>query len=440
MIKFLMTYQKDIIYVLSGICAMIAFLTCITGYPSRTRKESQLIMTFSAMFLLMFENFADFYSGQATDRAHIMVRICNFIVFISILMVIQAFDLYIIDVFRVDLRTPVPILLKIVFVFLCIGEFLVVISQFTGLYYTFDDNNVYHRSDSYAVSYIFPLLSAALLLAVIIRYRKYMWRGKWITLMLFAVAPLIASIVQYFMYGIYVTEMTLVGMVVVLYVFVLIETGRELDEARQNEVRVIMDDKERVRKLFSQTAVALVNVIDERDRLSKGHSVRVADYSRRIAALCGRSEEECEDIYYAALLHDVGKIGIAGYPANRGTGFTEEEYEIIKLHPSIGGRILSNITDYPFISAGARFHHERYDGTGYPDGLAGEDIPEIGRIVAVADAYDNMTSHAGGERIMPQSRIRQELTKGSGTKFDPRFTAAMIELINRDTEYIMREP
>ena len=120
-------------------------------------------------------------------------------------------------------------------------------------------------------------------------------------------------------------------------------------------------------------------------------------------------------------------------------GITDEEFEQIKRHPIIGSQILKNIKEMPKLSIGARWHHERYDGTGYPDGLAGEEIPEEARIVAVADAYDAMSSKRSYRNIMPQAKIREEILRGSGTQFDPRFAQIMLKMIDEDTHYTMRE-
>ena len=141
------------------------------------------------------------------------------------------------------------------------------------------------------------------------------------------------------------------------------------------------------RELFGQTAEALASAIDAKDSYTNGHSRRVAEYSRKIAEEAGKSEEECERVYFAALLHDVGKIGVPIEILTKKGRLTEEEFEQIKLHPVMGGQILSSIRQSPWLSIGARYHHERCDGRGYPEGLKGTDIPEIARIIAVADAY-----------------------------------------------------
>ncbi len=184
---------------------------------------------------------------------------------------------------------------------------------------------------------------------------------------------------------------------------------------------------------------SLADAIDAKDAYTKGHSGRVADYSREIAKRFGYSAERQEEIYMMGLLHDVGKIGVPDEVINKPGKLTDEEFAKIKTHPGRGAKILENIKEMPKLATGARWHHERYDGRGYPDGLAGENIPEEARIIAVADAYDAMTSHRSYRDVIPQEVVKGELEKGSGTQFDPRFAAIMLEIIKEDVDYKLRE-
>ena len=179
----------------------------------------------------------------------------------------------------------------------------------------------------------------------------------------------------------------------------------------------------------------LADAIDAKDAYTKGHSGRVAEYSREIAKRAGYSIERQEEIYMMGLLHDVGKIGVPDAVINKPGRLTDEEFEKIKAHPGRGAKILQNIEEMPQLAIGARWHHERFDGKGYPDGLSGKDIPEEARIIAVADAYDAMTSNRSYRDIIPQEVVKGELEKGSGTQFDPQFAAIMLEIIKEDVEY-----
>ncbi len=229
------------------------------------------------------------------------------------------------------------------------------------------------------------------------------------------------------------------NLLTILAIIVIYRRNKKIKEYQEHEVDTLKEQKNASGRLFEQTATALVNAVDAKDTYSHGHSLRVAGYSKRIAVALHKGPEECEQIYYAALLHDVGKIGIPNTIINKMGKLTEKEYEVIKQHPVKGNLILSSINEYPYLSIGAHFHHERYDGKGYPSGLKGEDIPEIARIISVADAYDAMTSNRSYRKALPQQLVREEFIKGSGTQFDPGIAKVMMDLIDLDTEYRMRE-
>ena len=158
-----------------------------------------------------------------------------------------------------------------------------------------------------------------------------------------------------------------------------------------------------------------------------------------IAERMGLSEEQCENIYYMGLLHDLGKIGVPNEIINKPSRLTEEEYDVIKGHPGMGSEILAEIKSRPDLVTGARWHHERYDGTGYPDHKKGEEIPLEARIIAVADTYDAMTSNRSYRSYLTQERVRDELVKNSGTQFDGKVAGAMLEIMNEDKNYELHE-
>ena len=149
----------------------------------------------------------------------------------------------------------------------------------------------------------------------------------------------------------------------------------------------------------------------------------------------GKNSQELSEIYYTALLHDIGKVGVPDEIINKEGRLTDEEYECMKKHPEIGASILENISEMTSISVGAHWHHERYDGNGYPDALKGEQIPEIARIISVADAYDAMTSNRSYRRLLAQSRVRAEIEAGKGTQFDPEIADHMLNMIDEDQAY-----
>ena len=210
---------------------------------------------------------------------------------------------------------------------------------------------------------------------------------------------------------------------------------REVEE----QTEVAEERRRQVEQLSEEVMKTLANTIDAKDKYTNGHSVRVAVYSKEIAKRCGKSKKEQNDIYHMGLLHDIGKIGVPDTIINKKDKLTDEEYMAVRQHPEIGSDILKTIEQIPDIMAGARWHHERYDGKGYPDGLKGNQIPEFARIIGVADAYDAMTSKRSYRDVLPQQVVRDELEKGKGTQFDPLFAEIMIQMIDDDIRYTMRE-
>ena len=213
----------------------------------------------------------------------------------------------------------------------------------------------------------------------------------------------------------------------------------ELNRLHNDMAREIKTQTEKLSRAYIQIVQALAASVDAKDRYTHGHSSRVAAYSREIAKRAGLSVAEQDSIYMMGLLHDVGKIGIQDAIINKTGRLTDQEYAEIKTHPVVGYEILRNIEDYPELMVGARWHHERYDGGGYPDGLAGEDIPEVARIIAVADTYDAMTSNRSYRKALSQETVRAEIENCKGSQFDPRFADVMLEMIDEDTSYSMRE-
>ncbi len=213
----------------------------------------------------------------------------------------------------------------------------------------------------------------------------------------------------------------------------------DLNHLQRNLEQEVQKKTEENERLFMHVVSSLADAIDAKDTYTNGHSGRVAEYSKEIARRFGYDASRQEEIYMMGLLHDVGKIGVPDAVINKPGRLTEEEFEKIKTHPVMGARILKNIVEMPKLVTGARWHHERYDGRGYPDGLAGDGIPEEARIIAVADAYDAMTSNRSYRNIIPQEHVREEIVKGSGTQFDPRFAEIMLAMIDEDKEYKMKE-
>lgn len=204
-------------------------------------------------------------------------------------------------------------------------------------------------------------------------------------------------------------------------------------------LEMIEESGKRVEQVTNAALSALARAIDAKDKYTQGHSIRVAKYSREIAKRMGKNEDEQNEIYTAALLHDVGKIRIPDDIINKPGKLTDEEFSYIKLHTVSGYGILKDISGDRMPAVCARHHHERYDGHGYPSGIAGKEIPEYARIIAVADSYDAMASNRSYRQALPQQVVRSEIEKGKGVQFDPDIADIMLEIIDEDKNYDLRQ-
>ena len=204
-------------------------------------------------------------------------------------------------------------------------------------------------------------------------------------------------------------------------------------EIQQTKIR-----RDKIERLTNQIMMALASAVDAKDKYTNGHSFRVAAYSKEIAKRMGKNEEEQESIYDMGLLHDIGKIGVPDAIIHKDCRLTDSEFDMVKNHPMIGYHILQNISEMPQLATGARWHHEHFDGSGYPDHLCGSNIPQEARIIAVCDAYDAMTSKRTYSEIKPQTFVRSEIEKGKKIQFDPEVADIMLQMIDEDKDYRMR--
>jgi len=190
--------------------------------------------------------------------------------------------------------------------------------------------------------------------------------------------------------------------------------------------------KENSYSIISQSMNTFASLIDFKDPYTKDHSARVSFYSVKIARKLNMNDEEVRNIAYIALMHDCGKLVIEDDILSKPDKLTPEEYEEMKTHTTAGGKALENITSIKGIKDGAMYHHEHYDGSGYPKGLKGEEIPLYARIIGVADALDAMSSDRCYRKKLPKDKIIEELKSCSGSQFDPKIASIVIDMINNN--------
>ena len=219
----------------------------------------------------------------------------------------------------------------------------------------------------------------------------------------------------------------------------LIESGiKSIEQMRLiKEINTkLQDTYEQLEKSYMESIEVLRQTVDAKDQYTRGHSDRVSDYSVLIGKYMGLADEDLKTLKIGGLFHDVGKIGVPDHILLKPGKLTDDEYSEIKNHPSIGAHILSTATIFSNLIPIVKHHHERYDGKGYPSKLAGNDIPFLARIAAVADTYDAMTSRRPYRDALPLDVVKAEIEKCSGTQFDPEIAKVFLDLLENHYDEI----
>ncbi len=212
----------------------------------------------------------------------------------------------------------------------------------------------------------------------------------------------------------------------------LIESGIK-SIAQMKEIKKINDELE---KAYLESIETLRYTVEAKDTYTRGHSDRVSAYSVLIGKKLGLKQSELNTLKIGGLFHDIGKIGVPDSILLKETKLSENEYSQIKNHPSIGAHILSNATIFKDILPIVKHHHERYDGKGYPSQLAGENIPYLARITAIADSFDAMTSKRTYRDSLPLEKVKEEIKKCSGTQFDPKIAEVFLDILENHYDEI----
>ena len=417
---------------LSAACFTFALLLFVTGFLEPKRKKILIAMEFTATFLLFFFRLAYIYSGVEGKTAYVMVRVSNFCVFFDTALIVFVFNMYLINLINGSQKiTVIPGRLKFVGIAAVVEMAMVILNVFTGLYYSFDENNCYYRGPGFLVCYIIPVLCPIIQYTVIRQYLKKVGKLVYTSLVLYIFVPIAAGILQIFLYGLSIVNMAMVLVSISLYIFTYLDINETVVRAHKIEMGQLQEESKNMKRMFGRMATSFVSAVENKSIYSKGHSVRVASFARRIAELSGMDEDEIDKVYFAALLHDVGMVGMPDSTMDIDES-TEEGKEILRQKQAIGNEILSNITEYPYLKDGAYYRNEHYDGSGSPEGLKGDKIPDIARIIAVSDAFDTMSSKSSVRDGLPYQTVREEFIKGSGTLFDPEYAKFMINIMDTD--------
>ena len=433
MFDFIRTYQLDIMLALSAACLSFVVLLFFTQSLDKRRKTILIYMELSATLLLLFDRQAYLYSGVLTKTGYIMVRVSNFLVFFMTTAVILIFNYYIINLIKdYDKSYKIPKRLQFVTIGCLIQLLLVVASQFNDFIYYIDENNIYHRGKGFLLCYILPVVCPFIQYSVIVRFKRFFSKLIYTSLILYITVPITVALIQIFTYGISIVNMSLVAVSISLYIFAYLDINRTVARAHQIEIGKLKEDELRMKRLFNQTANSFVKAMEQKGIYEKGYIFNLANLARAIAEGAGNEPDKCDEVYYAALLYNVGTLCLPDVVILNKNAPSPADELLIKEIPILSSNILSGIDEYPFLKNAAKYCHENYDGSGYPDGLKGNNIPQAARIIAVAESYIKMTGSGDDEEALPYIIMREEFIKNAGIIYDPIYANIMIHLMDKE--------
>ena len=400
-------------------CIILSFILLMNKKYDKVTSRIVLGFLYTNVVITSCDALAYIFRGNTTTLGYYMVRITNFLVFFGNLLLFFFLMLYLCHIIYIRSGKNLVHIKKIVTTDVAVSVLLLILSRIFKFYYYFDADNKYYRLSSYWIMYAVIGISVLILITITFIYWKYFEPIERVEFILFEFFPYIALIIQLLIYGVSIT--TIINTFAVILVFL----GYELDYSKY----LVRQEQE----LMEQVISALASAIDEKDPYTGGHSQRVANYSKEIAERLKLPKDKVIEIYEMGLLHDVGKIGIDDVILKKDGKLTDDEYKNIQNHTILGSNILSNISDQPSLLIGAKYHHERYDGKGYPEGLKGNEIPLEARIICVADSYDAMSSKRRYRNPLRKEEILEEIKRNSGYQFDPLIADVMIDMINDAT-------
>ncbi len=435
MLELLVTHQLNIMMWLSGLCGMTTVLLFFSKALSRKRKWILILMEMTALFLLSFDRSAYLYAGDLSSVAYYMIRISNFLVFFLTPMIVLNLNLYISDLIENEGESKVlPLRVIAVNYVTIIGMILVIIYHKSGFYYYFDENNYYHRGPGFIFCYAVPVICSIVQYTVVREYKKSFSKYIYRSIVQYIFLPIICGILQMFIADISLANMSITVASFVLYVFTYMDINDKVERTFTDEMAELIKENRSAKTLLEQTSHAFMSAVDSRDRYTEGRSEMVAKYSFKIAEMEGKSKKDCNDIYYSALFHNIGELSVPESLLLKVGKLTEDEEKLIRERYLGGSTILKKVSENPWLSLAAKYSRERYDGSGYPEGLKGDAIPEVARIIAVAETYVDLISTTREHNPIPNQIVREEFIKNAGIIYDPDFARDMVSIIDAENE------
>lgn len=440
------SYLK-LVYNINYEAAAFCFLAVLYAYLRKKYCNTSAVnntfrrLTFYQLLAIFFDISAA-VAISFSDKCPVWLNVAlNTLYFAFTALLYYTLNLFFLS-FGIKKKVGVPLL---AFSRLVLTSFLILLALNipTGLVFSIRDGS-YQTGDLHPLCVALPIFMLIACSGTFIMIKKRIQRHIWLVLLCLLVLSVAGPVTQFLFFPkILLTHFfSLFSLILCLFVLVspdyaeLTKKRAELYELQQHleEKAAVESDKIHKRSkqkeiLFEQIIDALAQTIDAGDSKRNGHSENVAEMTRQIAYKMLLPKSEIQKIYYTAILHDIGVIGVPEEVITKIGKFTPEEYEQMKKHSEIGERILSRITEMPDIAKIVRSHHEHFDGSGYPDGLSGKNIPLGSRIIAVADAYDAMTHERSYKKIMTKAQAKEELKRCVGSQFDPYVIAAALEIL-----------
>ncbi|MCR4735138.1 MAG: HD domain-containing protein [Treponema sp.] len=423
-------HQINFMLSLGSMCFTIVVFLLLTGISTKKRK-ALLLLEFASALLLLSDRAALIHDGNPSTLGFYMTRISNFLLFILNYAVLASYNVYLKEFLKNNTNLKTNLLrFKIINVLIVIGLLLVVISQFTGFYYFYDENNSYCRNSGILISFINPTLILLIFISLNIQYFKYMPKPMNLLLLLFTINPLCSAFFQFFVYGYEAINLTIAAMAILLFLFDLIDV-RKVQSNNEKLRDEVISKNMRIIEMQGNLILSLAVLVESRDKSTGRHILRTRNGVRFIVEAMKKdtslnlSDDYCKCLLKAAPMHDIGKISVEDAILCKKGRFTPEEFEIMKTHAEKGAfilhEILSNTGDKQFQTVAenmAHYHHERWDGSGYPKGLKGNEIPLEARIMAIADVYDALVSKRVYKESMSFEEADKIILEGMGSQFD----------------------
>lgn len=449
-----MFYGYNVSFSIASLIIVTILLIVINVQYSSTNMVNRRYKFFlaSAFIMIALDIFTVYTNSIAKDMPILLAQSLNALYFFSGGIVALLYLYYVVSVALKDADKNLKKTLYIVnLVVLGLYAASLIANNWLNFFYYFNEEYAYSHGPIYIlVNLVTIIYVVESIVIMIINRRKYNIRQA-ISIILFYISFFTSFALQIVWFGdVLLSDLGVaIGALIVLFSIEtpdyvkLMNTLNELNDLKasleiqvENRTFELDLEKKSYEELTLETLSSLANVIDAKDHYTKGHSFRVAAYSKGIAEKLGLSPNDCEQIYFAGLIHDVGKIGINERILTKPGKLDEDEFAIVRSHSVLGGDILKGIKEFPVFEHVARSHHERYDGKGYPDKLKNEEIPFAARIVSVADVFDAMTSDRSYRKALSDEVAIHELVDCKGTQFDPNVVNAFIRLYNSYTDSI----